>query len=529
MTQSEKKMPSGWCTATLGEVAAWGSGGTPSRKNNSFFTGSIPWIKTGELGDKYIRNAEEKITKEAIENSSAKVFPKGSVGIAMYGATVGKVSIFGIDASTNQACAVAKPFPCALFNEFLYYYLLSEKSALIKEGKGGAQPNISQGLLKDRPIPLPSINEQHRIVAKIEELFSELDKGIESLKTAREQLKVYRQALLKHAFEGKLTEQWRKDNADKLETADQLLERIKQERETRYQQQLEDWKAAVKQWEAGGKEGKKPSKPRKYNPTILDDLERLSFFEGSTGWVWVNFSELLYSIRGGTTTPPIDDETEFPILRSSSIRNGIIHFNDIRYLTKEGIKSEQDFVVTGDLLFSRLNGTIDYVGNCAAVNPEFPDNLLYPDRLYCAKLVDTSLAAYCEYFFASPVARKHIENKAKSTAGHKRISIPDVTELPLPMTSTEEMSEIVSVLDEKLSIIDSNVHEIEKNIRTSETLRQSILKKAFSGQLVPQDPNDEPASVLLERIAKEKEAVAAKAKKAKTAKKKVTRTRKTSS
>src|SRR5699024_9943894 len=100
----------------------------------------------------------------------------------------------------------------------LYYYLLSERKALIDSGKGGAQPNISQGLLKSWPIKLPLLKEQCVIVAKIEELFSELDSGIASLKTAQEQLKVYRQSLLKHAFEGKLTEQWRKDNADKLET-----------------------------------------------------------------------------------------------------------------------------------------------------------------------------------------------------------------------------------------------------------------------------------------------------------------------
>jgi len=205
-------LPKGWTLTNLGEVANWGSGGTPSRKNPEFFSGTIPWIKTGELRDKIVRSAAECISEDAIKKSSAKIFPAGSVGIAMYGATIGKLSIFGIDASTNQACAVAIPKEGILYNEFLYYYLLSERRALIDSGKGGAQPNISQGLLKEWPIPLPSIGIQKRIVTKIETLFSELDKGIGSLKTAREQLKVYRQAVLKHAFEGKLTAQWREDN-----------------------------------------------------------------------------------------------------------------------------------------------------------------------------------------------------------------------------------------------------------------------------------------------------------------------------
>lgn len=118
--------------------------------------------------------------------------------------------------------------------------------------------------LKKCHFPLPPVNEQKRIVAKIEELFSELDSGIAALKTAREKLKLYRQAVLKHAFEGKLTAQWREENKDKLETPEQLLARIQKEREARYQQQLEEWKAAVKVWEENGKEGKKPGKPKEF-------------------------------------------------------------------------------------------------------------------------------------------------------------------------------------------------------------------------------------------------------------------------
>ncbi|MEN8133452.1 MAG: restriction endonuclease subunit S, partial [Pseudomonadota bacterium] len=122
-----EQLPQGWVAVTLDDIAIWGSGGTPSRKTPEFYNGSIPWIKTGELGPKTIKSAEEHITKDAIEKSSAKVFPTGSVGIAMYGATIGKLSIWGIYASTNQACAVAQPYDFALSNEFLYYFFLSEK------------------------------------------------------------------------------------------------------------------------------------------------------------------------------------------------------------------------------------------------------------------------------------------------------------------------------------------------------------------------------------------------------------------
>ena len=230
--------PTGWVLTKLERVADWGSGGTPSRTRPEYFSGTIPWVKTGELGPKFVFETEEKITPEAIESSAARIFPRGSVGFAMYGATIGKVSIWTRDASTNQACAVAVTCPGVLYNEFLYYYLLSQRREFIKAGKGGAQPNVSQGVLRKWPIHLPPLAEQRRIVAKIEELFSELDKGIENLKQARSQLTVYRQALLKHAFEGTLTAAWRKANAASLESADQLLARIRAERQSRYQQRL---------------------------------------------------------------------------------------------------------------------------------------------------------------------------------------------------------------------------------------------------------------------------------------------------
>ncbi len=215
-------------------------------------------------------------------------------------------------------------------------------------------------MAKCREFHLPPSNEQHRIVAKIEELFSELDKGIESLKTAREQLKVYRQALLKHAFEGKLTEQWRKDNADKLETADQLLERIKQEREVRYQQQMEEWKAAIKQWEADGKEGKKPRKPTK-----LKDIQLIS--DGELGtlplisehWVWVRYGDLCSIVRNGISKKPVGEEGD-KIFRISAVRPMLFDMDDYRIIQNQDGEFDGYYLVTGDLVFTRYNGSRRY-------------------------------------------------------------------------------------------------------------------------------------------------------------------------
>ena len=188
-------------------------------------------------------------------------------------------------------------------DKYIYYYLNQfDYSDLLT---GTTRLKLTKSKLKKISVPVAPITEQLRIVSKIEELFSELDKGVESLESVREQLKVYRQAVLKHAFEGKLTAQWREENKDKLETPEQLLARIKQEREAAYQQQLEEWKVSVKKWEQNGKAGKKLAKPRKIKklqPFDSEELENLPDIE-SASWKWVKVDEICfhtqYSIKAG--------------------------------------------------------------------------------------------------------------------------------------------------------------------------------------------------------------------------------------
>lgn len=190
-----------WKKEPLGKICKTTSGGTPSRKNQSYYqNGTIPWVKSGELENNIITTSEEFITEEGLLNSSAKIFPAGTLLIALYGATIGKLAFLGIDAATSQAvCGIFQNENVSL--KYLYYYLLFQRPNLIKQGVGGAQPNISQTILKKLEISYPdSITEQQRIVARIEELFSELDKAVGTLKTTKEQLEVYRQAVLVDIF-----------------------------------------------------------------------------------------------------------------------------------------------------------------------------------------------------------------------------------------------------------------------------------------------------------------------------------------
>lgn len=196
-----------WKTEALGDIVFMTSGGTPSKKHPEYYeNGTIPWVRSGELDNGAIRDTEIKITPAGLDSSSAKIFPKGTLLIALYGATIGKLAYLDIEACTNQAvCGIFENDKVSL--KYLYYFLLFHRPNLVKQGIGGAQPNISQTILRKLMVSYPADKkEQLRIVTRIEELFSELDNGVETLQKTKQQLAVYRQAVLKQAFDTKDSE-----------------------------------------------------------------------------------------------------------------------------------------------------------------------------------------------------------------------------------------------------------------------------------------------------------------------------------
>jgi type I restriction enzyme S subunit len=161
-----------WRKTTLGSVGVWSTGGTPSRREVSYFDGDIPWIKSGDLNDGIVTKTDETISQSGLNNSNAKIMPKGTISIALYGATIGKLGILGIEAATNQACANCVINEKIITSRYLFYFLRSQKSYFIQVGQGGAQPNITNWIIWEWPIVIPPLAEQHRIVAKVDRLMA---------------------------------------------------------------------------------------------------------------------------------------------------------------------------------------------------------------------------------------------------------------------------------------------------------------------------------------------------------------------
>lgn len=515
----------GWIEVALSDIAEISTGNTPSKKEAGNYGSFLLFVKPPELKDGNIISASESLSEKGAEKS--RILPKDSVLVSCIG-NLGKTGLSIETIAFNQQINGLIPYK-NVNSRFLFYQAQSHafNQQLEKKASATTIKIVNKQNFSTIKIRLAPFNEQTRIVEKIEELFSELDKGVESLKTAQQQLKVYRQALLKQAFEGKLTEQWRADNPDKVESAEQLLERIKAEWEARHQQQLEEWKLAVKAWEAAGEEDKKPAKPRKSKellPLTEEELGKLP--ELPEGWCWIRNGYLL-TIPASNGRSVKDRVGGFPVLRLTALKGEAVDLNE----SKEGAWDIHDalpyVVKSNDFLVARGNGSLKLVGKGGLVQES--KNVAYPDTMIRLR-VDKQF--YNPYLFStlwnSAFFRDQIEKSARTTAGIYKINQDHINGYLVPVAPKQEQDVLNDILAQQLSIIEQLEVNVQTNLKKSEALRQNILKKAFSGKLVSQNPDDESASELLARIRQEREAAELAAKEARKAAPKRTRKNKAS-
>lgn len=386
-----------------------------------------------------------------------------------------------------------RPYGDTYVPKFLYFYLgssifLKEKDALCS---GSTQSALNDTNAKKIKIPLAPIEEQNRIVAKIESLFSELDKSIESLQRAKKKLALYRQSVLKAAFEGELTKAWREAHKDELEDADTLLERIKKERKKAYEKRLEEWKAAVKAWEESGKEGKKPAKPKKPKelpPISEEELRELP--ELPDGWKWIHAGELFEFVTSGSRGWAKYYSNDGAIF----IRITNLNYNSLELDLNEkkiqhvrppiGAEGSRTKVTENDFLFS-ITG---YLG-MFAIAPKIEEAYVN-QHIALARPLNGFNYKYFGHYVTSRYGGLKYLNDLQKGAVKAGLRLDDILEFPVPLSSLEEQNQIVKEIESRFSEVDTLEKAIDENLQKAEMLRQSILKQAFEGRLINNEEVD---------------------------------------
>jgi len=501
------ELPVGWVSTSVGEVCSnlqYGYTASSSSEPNG-----PRFLRITDIQDGLVAWPSVPFCQIDSQLLDKYLLCSGDLVFARTGGTVGKSFLIGhLPEPAVFASYLIRLSPSKEVDpKYLYYFFQStEYWEQIGLKKGGLQGNVNAKTLSSVEFYLSPLAEQHRIVAKIEELFSELDQGVASLKTTREQLKVYRQSLLKNAFEGKLTAAWRAAHRDQLETSATLQQRIARERQARYQQQLADWQTA-------GQAGPKPKPPKSLPPLTAKELAELP--ELPAGWGWFKLADVS-DVSGGLTK---NQKRELltatrPYLRVANVYANRLELNEIHNIGVTESELGRVALEKGDLLIVEGNGSIDQIGRVALWGGQIAD-CVHQNHIIKARPLKLATSKFLLYFLMSEIGRKFIVRAASSTSGLHTLSISKVEGLFVPLCSGNEQAEVIAELESKLSEADQLDQTLATALQQADALRQSILKKAFHGQLVKQAKNEEPATALLERIRAERTASPAKGRQAK--------------
>ncbi len=484
-------MPEGWAEARLNQaLQSLESGARPKGGVRGIVDG-VPSIGGEHLNDEggFRFDNVKFVPYEFFRQMRRGHINPGDILVVKDGATTGKVALvrdnFPYDpAVVNEHVFRCQPKPWAR-SEFLFHFLWSDQGQrrLLENFRGSAQGGFNQSFARGTAVPIAPTAEQERIVAKVEALLPRIKAVDDRLRRVESIVHRFRQTILAAACSGGLTVDWREDHRD-VEPVALFLERIERVRKVQSH-----------------------TRGRAHRPEVVE-LGPSLLPEVPDSWAWIPFDVLIASIRSGSTEVPVDERTDFPILRSSSVRPGIVDLMDARFLSAEQSRNPENYVSDGDMLFTRLSGSLQYVANCALVRELDGRRIQYPDRLFCAKLIEPRCAEYCELCFRSPVLRQFITVESRSSAGHQRISTGAVTGYPIPLPPTEERHEIVRRVEALFRLADAIETRVAAATLQADKLTHSILAKAFRGELVPTEAElarregreYESASALLARL-----------------------------
>ena len=413
-------IPENWCWTRLGDIGVWSAGTTPSRSNPKYYqNGTIPWLKTGDLNDGLIEYVPEYITDIALKETSLKLQPKGTVLIAMYGATIGKVGLLNIESTTNQACCGCNVFN-GVYNLYLFYFLMSHKQEFTNQSFGGAQPNISREKIVVELMPLPPLAEQKRIVKRLEELLPETD----VLKTDECKLEVLQRAfpkkmrdsVLQYAVMGKLTEQLPSDG-----DAHDLLKDIQREKDRLFKDSR--------------------IKNLKPLPEIADDDLPFGIPEN---WCWVRLGSI--SFDHGQKRP----DTDFTYIDISSINNDANILGNLNNIIKpnEAPSRARKIVFKGDVIYATVR---PYLHNICLIDREIIPKPIVSTGFAVVCTPKPLLNNYLFYCFLSPMFDSYAnDNDNSKGVAYPAINDDKFSKALIPLPPLEEQRRIVHRLEELL-------------------------------------------------------------------------------
>ena len=469
---TELQLPKGWKIERLGNIAISEKGKKP--KNQS-----------GEKTDKYcypyvdIEAFEKGVIKSYTDGVECVLCDEDDFLMVWDGSRSGLVGKGIKGALGSTLVRISLP---DINNLYAYYFLLSKYKEINTRAKGSGTPHVDPDLLWNYAFPIPpNLETQQAIVNKIESLFDEIDEGIGRLKTAAQQIQQYRQSLLKNAFNGELTKEWRSKHADALPSENELLAQIQTTREQHHAQQLADWQTAVSQWEQNGKEGKKPSRPSTLKKLeSIEKLNEIELTELPDGWFWERLGLMTLGVEYGTSAKS-QPEGKVPVLRMGNMQNGKIDWTDLVYSDNDE-EIKQYLLKKGDVLFNRTNSP-ELVGKTSII--ETDEKAIFAGYLIRINhLKEITDGRYLTSFLNSMIAKKYGNFVKTDGVNQSNINGQKLINYPFVFCSLKEQKEVADILEQKLTACDQLAAELAKQLKQAELLKQAVLKAAFSGGLL---------------------------------------------
>lgn len=479
------ELPESWCIMSIGDIAYVGTGATPKRGNPTYYdNGTIPWVTSAAVNDSEVSSAQEFVTETALHETNLTLYEPGTLLVAMYGEgkTRGKCAELRIWATTNQAlAAIVLPPSAAAWRKWVQYALEYQYEETRKLASGGVQPNLNLGLIKRIEIPFAPERCQRRVIDTMESYFTRLDDTVATLERVDRNLKRYRASVLKAAVEGRLvpTEAaLAKQEARSYEPASVLLERILTERRRR--------------WSESGKKGK-------YEEPAPPDITNLPGLP--EGWCWATLEQVCSQIVDCPHSTPKWANEGHICVRTTEFLPGRLVLDRVRFVSQATYEERIQRLrpEAGDILFSREGGILGI-----ACQVPYGVELCLGQRMMLMRAARQTSARYLVHVLNSPLVQMRVRGLTGGSAS-PHLNVGDIKGFLIPFPPEAEAVRISAAIDNVLSVIDSTDADVAVNMSRAARLRQSILKWAFEGRLVDQDPRDEPASMLLERIKAERE------------------------